>query len=151
MTHSVDVEYACKLSDLPTQDEFAYWVATAVGERRDTSNVTLRLVDEVEAEALNSRWLGKAYPTNVLAFPCERLEAIPEFLGDIVICAPLVLREAETQSKTATAHWAHLVIHGTLHLLGFDHDLDEDAEQMEGIEIDALARIGFSDPYVART
>ena len=109
-------------------------------------------MDEEESHALNLQYRGKDKPTNVLSFPSDLPNEVltslkREPLGDIIICVPVVLAEATEQHKTATAHWAHLTIHGTLHLLGFDHIDDEEAEEMEALEIDALQELGINNPY----
>ena len=112
--------------------------------------MAVRLVDEPESRTLNRRFRGRDNATNVLSFPAgvERLppgEPVP--LGDLVICAPLVAAEAAAQNKTAMAHWCHLVVHGTLHLVGYDHDGATAAEEMEGLERQVLEKFGISDPY----
>ena len=114
--------------------------------------LTIRLVDEEEGMHLNQTYRGNTGATNVLSFPFENLEDIPDefnipLLGDIVICAPVVRQEAKTQNKKETNHWAHLTVHGTLHLLGYDHIDDEDAQIMENLETGILSSLGFSDPY----
>ena len=113
--------------------------------------MTLRLVDAMEGRDINRRYAGRDAPTNVLAFPAEPIPGLPpgtpELLGDVVICAPLVHQEAAAQDKTALAHFAHLVVHGTLHLLGLDHEADADAAQMEALEREILQGLGFDDPY----
>ena len=124
------------------------WVEAALEGRREQAQVTVRIVDEEEGAELNRRWRKREGPTNVLAFPCTGLEAIaPELLGDVVICAPVVAREALEQNKAARAHWAHMVIHGTLHLLGFDHIEEGEALVMEQLETRILNRLGYPDPY----
>jgi probable rRNA maturation factor len=115
-----------------------------------TGEVVIRIVDETESAELNERYRNKPGATNVLAFPAGDMpvpdsEARP--LGDVVICAPVVAREANEQGKTPEAHWAHIVMHGCLHLLGFDHEADDDARAMESREAELLAGLGFGDPY----
>jgi probable rRNA maturation factor len=106
------------------------------------------LVDEPESRALNERYRGKDRPTNVLSFPAELPEELDiPLLGDIVICAPLVAEEASSQGKPVEAHWAHLVVHGVLHLLGHDHQLESEAREMEALEVELLASLGFPNPY----
>ena len=119
----------------------------ALAGRRDTAELCLRIVDEAESAALNARYRDKSGPTNVLAFPCDA--AVPELplLGDLVVCAPVVAAEASAQGKAVEAHWSHLVVHGVLHLLGFDHIGDHEAETMEAEERAILARLGYPDPY----
>jgi probable rRNA maturation factor len=119
--------------------------------RRGTSKVALsiRVVGEVQSRRLNAQYRGKDRPTNVLSFqgvgPCPDGR---NHLGELVICAAVVAREARVQRKTASAHWAHMTVHGVLHLLGFDHELDAEAAKMAGREIQILDRLGFSDPYI---
>ena len=108
----------------------------------------MRIVDEAEGRALNARWRGRDYATNVLSFPAELPPGVAlPLLGDLVVCAPVVAREAAEQGKPEADHWAHLVIHGTLHLLGFDHESESDAVVMEGLERELLAGLGIGDPY----
>jgi len=114
--------------------------------------LTIRLVDEDEGTSLNQTYRGNTGPTNILSFPFENLEDIPDefnipLLGDIVICVPVVKQEAQTQNKKEINHWAHLTVHGTLHLLGYNHINDEDAQTMENLETTILSSLGFSDPY----
>ena len=133
---------------MPGEDEFRLWVNTALADCSSDVAVTIRLVNEAEGRELNLRYRGKDYATNVLSFPAE----IPEMLdlpdlGDIVVCAPVVRREAAEQEKTEKDHWAHLVIHAILHLRGFDHEEPEQAQEMESFEINLLATLGISNPY----
>lgn len=147
---TVDVQYACPAAPPPGTGEFRTWVASTLAGRRDRAELTIRIVGEDEGRELNERWRHKHGPTNVLSFPASgTAEQVPEFLGDIVICAPVVAREAQTQHKAETAHWAHLVVHGTLHLLGYDHECERDAQEMESIEISILDTLGFGNPYQA--
>ena len=110
---------------------------------KDAATVTMRFVDDEESQHLNDTYRGKNKPTNVLSFPYED----DPLMGDIVFCPSVILKEARAQGKTVTAHMAHLVIHGMLHLLGYDHENDEDAEEMEALETDILKGLGISDPY----
>lgn len=147
MTIEVDVQHATVFQPLPGNQEFNLWVSTALQENDDAA-LTLRLVDEAESRELNSRFRGKDAPTNVLSFPAELPPGIDiPLLGDIVICAPLVHEEAAAQNKPVQAHWAHLVIHGVLHLLGHDHQDEQEAREMETIEVDLLFSLGFPNPY----
>ncbi|MBD1553484.1 rRNA maturation RNase YbeY [Pseudomonas typographi] len=133
----------------PGDAAFLRWCELALRQRRGDSELTIRLVDEPEARALNHTYRHKDYATNVLSFPAEvpnELLDIP-LLGDLVICTQVVAREAGEQGKALDAHWAHLVIHGCLHLLGFDHIEDEEAEEMESLEQELLAELGYPDPY----
>lgn len=134
----------------PDDAAFARWVGAALAGRREQAIVSLRIVDAEEGRALNARWRGRDGPTNVLSFPAELPEELGlPLLGDLVLCAPVVLREAAEQGKTEQAHWAHLVVHGVLHLLGMDHQDDAEAEAMEAVERAVLAALGIADPYAA--
>ncbi|SIS43291.1 probable rRNA maturation factor [Thalassolituus maritimus] len=142
------------LNTLPTEEQLTLWASTALKGRTDFEEpeLTIRLTDEEESQALNSEYRGKDKPTNVLSFPFEMPPGIPlELLGDLVICVGVVEQEAREQAKTTEAHWAHMVIHGCLHLLGYDHIKDDEAEEMEALERDLLASLGYPDPYAADT
>jgi probable rRNA maturation factor len=150
MRTRIGVQRASRGWAVPEGRALRRWARAALTGRRTEAALTVRIVGEEEGAALNARFRGKNGPTNVLSFASEGIEAIdPAFLGDVVICAPLVIHEAHEQRKAVQAHWAHLVVHGVLHLLGFDHDRPAQAAQMEGLEIEILARLGFSDPYAA--
>jgi probable rRNA maturation factor len=147
----VVVQYAIASVKLPSKKAIRRWVEAALQGHREQAQVTIRIVDEEEGARLNWRWRKRGRSTNVLAFPCIGLEAIaPELLGDVVICAPVVEREALGQNKASSAHWAHMVIHGTLHLLGFDHIERHEALVMEQLETQILQRLGYPDPYEYR-
>ena len=136
-------------ANAPGETDFRRWCELALRQRSADSELTIRLVDEPEGRELNRTWRQKDYATNVLSFPADvpdELLDIP-LLGDLVICVPVVEREAAEQSKALEAHWAHLVIHGCLHLLGYDHIDDEEAEEMEALERTLLAELGHPDPY----
>ena len=130
------------------------WIASALSgaDYSQQCSVSVRYVDESESQTLNASFRGKDTPTNVLSFPANLPADLikrlgNEFLGDIVICAPILEKEAQQQGKTLAAHWAHLTVHGTLHLLGFDHETEADAEIMENLEISSLHNLGFNNPY----
>ncbi|MGC4012080.1 MAG: rRNA maturation RNase YbeY [Pseudomonas sp.] len=147
----LDLQVASEATDLPSEADFRNWCTLALRQRQNDSELTIRVVDEAEGRELNKTWRHKDYATNVLSFPADvpdELLDIP-LLGDLVICAPVVTREAAEQGKSAEAHWAHLVIHGCLHLLGYDHIDDVEAEEMEGLERELLAELGHPDPYAA--
>ncbi|MDU4250953.1 MULTISPECIES: rRNA maturation RNase YbeY [Pseudomonas] len=147
----LDLQVVSEAPGLPSEAQFRQWCELALRQRQNDSELTIRLVDEAEGRELNKTWRHKDYATNVLSFPADvpdELLDIP-LLGDLVICAPVVTREAAEQGKAAEAHWAHLVIHGCLHLLGYDHIEDEEAEEMEGLERELLAELGHPDPYAA--
>ncbi|MEE4381304.1 MAG: rRNA maturation RNase YbeY [Pseudomonadales bacterium] len=132
----------------PDDDAFRRWVGAALAGRRETAELTVRIVDEAEGRALNARWRGRDHATNVLSFPAELPPGVAlPLLGDLVVCAPVVAREAAEQGKAEADHWAHLVIHGTLHLLGFDHETEAEATVMEDLERALLAGLGIGDPY----
>ena len=142
------VQNAASGPDIPLEKDFQLWVKAALADHAGDAAVTLRLVDEQEARELNQRFRKKDYATNVLSFPADLPEMIelPD-LGDIVVCAPVVAREAHEQGKSVNEHWAHLVIHGVLHLLGHDHEEQAQAAEMESIEIAVLKSLGISNPY----
>ncbi|MEW8028605.1 MAG: rRNA maturation RNase YbeY [Candidatus Thiodiazotropha sp.] len=148
-TLSVEVQQAAKASvDLPAEDEFRQWVEAALPQDHDSVEMVIRLVDEEESRQLNRDFRGQDKATNVLSFPFEAPVEVPlPLLGDLVICVQVVAREALEQGKDLHAHWAHMVVHGVLHLLGYDHQSDTEAEQMERLERDILLSLHFSDPY----
>ena len=134
--------------DLPAKADLKRWARAALPAKSKVA-LSLRLVDEAESADLNQRYRGKAGPTNVLSFPFESPPGIkgPRYLGDLVICVPVVAREAAEQGKALEAHWAHLVVHGVLHLLGYDHLEDSEAQTMEALETRLLGELGFPPPY----
>ena len=145
----LDVQLASEAADLPGEADLRHWCELALRQRSADSELTIRVVDEAEARELNHTWRHKDYATNVLSFPADIPDGILDIplLGDLVICAPVVAREAAEQGKTLAAHYAHLTIHGVLHLLGLNHEDDREAEAMETIERGILADMGYSDPY----
>lgn len=148
MTLNLDIQNVTTYEPLPEAEQLETWVSLAL-ENRPGAELTVRLVDKAESRQLNSRYRGKDRPTNVLSFPAELPSGIDlPLLGDIVICAPLVGQEAEAQNKPVQSHWAHLVIHGVLHLLGHDHQTDDEAAEMESLEVNLLASIGVANPYL---
>lgn len=135
---------------LPSEAQIAQWAQSAVKPTLDDLEMTVRIVDEAESQMLNRTYRGKDYPTNVLSFPFESpAEVELTLLGDLVICRQVVEREAEEQHKPLLAHWAHMVVHGCLHLLGYDHIEDDEAEEMESLERDIMQQLGFDDPYLS--
>jgi len=133
---------------VPAEERFEQWVAAALAGRLDEAQLTIRVTDEAEIRELNATYRGKDKPTNVLSFPFEAPPGVDlPLLGDIIICAQVVAEEAAEQEKPLEAHWAHMVIHGTLHLLGYDHLEEDEAEEMEGLEIRLLADLGYANPY----
>lgn len=150
----VSVSYALPRRGLPAAVSFRRWVAAALHGRIREADLAIRIVDNREGRALNRHYRGKDYATNVLSFPAEMSEEIKlpkgvtmPLLGDLVICAPVVAREAKEQKKPLAAHYAHLTVHGALHLLGWNHEDDKEAEAMEQLERDILAEMGIADPY----
>ncbi len=133
---------------VPKKAAIKRWVAAALAEQKQTAEMCIRVVGDGESQALNSQYRGKDKPTNVLSFPCELPPGVDlPVLGDLVICEPVVSREAREQDKTPEAHWAHMVIHGTLHLLGYDHMEDDEAREMEALETNLLTQLGYPAPY----
>lgn len=152
----IDLQIACENSEnLPSEQQFYTWVhkALAVEAKTDDfpeSEITIRIVDEAESHELNLTYRGKDKPTNVLSFPFEVPEGIEmPLLGDLIICRQVMEKEAEEQGISLESHWAHLAIHGTLHLLGYDHLTDEEAEEMESLETEIMIALRYGDPYLS--
>jgi probable rRNA maturation factor len=144
----VSVEYAIPRAGLPAAVSFRKWVAAALAGRIREADLAIRIVGTKEGRALNRHYRGRDYATNVLSFPAELPEGVKlPLLGDIVLCAPVVAREAREQKKAVAAHWAHLTVHGALHLLGWNHEDTREAECMEQLEREILAELGIGDPY----
>lgn len=147
MTVELDLQLAVESEGIPSREAFDAWVGAALSDRQE-AELTVRVVENAESRELNRTYRGKDSATNVLSFPADLPPGIEvPLLGDIVICAPLVADEAREQGKTPLDHWAHLTIHGVLHLLGYDHQDDAEAEEMEALEIRLLASLGIDDPY----
>jgi probable rRNA maturation factor len=138
---SLVVQYACEAQNLPTPTQFRKWVKNALPIEAE---VTVRIVDEDEGRMLNRTYRGKDYATNVLTFP---LAEEPLLMGDIILCAPVIVKEAQAQQKSLQAHFAHLTIHGALHLQGHEHEDEAQAEFMESVEAQILQHLGYPDPY----
>jgi probable rRNA maturation factor len=152
MEPDVSVSYATARTGVPSAASFRKWVAAALADRDAPSEVAIRIVGSDEGRELNRQYRGMVYATNVLSFPAERPEGLPDDvelpgLGDLVLCADVVAREAAEQSKRPVDHYAHLTVHGVLHLLGWDHLEDAEAEAMEARERQILSRLGIADPY----
>ncbi len=148
MTPIVDLQIATADDCIPSEQQFETWVRAALPADKQNAELTIRIVGTVESQTLNSQYRHKDSPTNVLSFPSDLPPELElPLLGDLVICAPVVESEALQQHKTLDAHWAHMVVHGVLHLLGFDHVEDDQAEVMEQLEIDILAVLNYADPY----
>jgi probable rRNA maturation factor len=138
---SLSVQFAFKPEAVPTRQQFRKWVTAALEQ---DAEITLRLVNEAEGRELNLAYRGKDYATNVLTFPLSD----DPLMGDIVLCAPVVEKEATEQGKVLEAHYAHLAIHGVLHLQGYDHEIDDEAEAMEALETQIVTKLGYPDPYL---
>ena len=147
----IDLQIACEQeSGLPTVEQIEQWATAAVQPQSDEVEMTVRIVDEAESHELNLNYRGKDRPTNVLSFPFECPDEVElPLLGDLVICRQVVEREAQEQEKPLMAHWAHMVVHGSLHLLGYDHIEDDEAEEMESLEAQIMTGLGFADPYLS--
>jgi len=147
----IDLQIACEQeSGLPTAEQIEQWATAAVQPQSDEVEITVRIVDEAESHELNLNYRGKDRPTNVLSFPFECPDEVElPLLGDLVICRQVVEREAQEQDKPLMAHWAHMVVHGSLHLLGYDHIEDDEAEEMESLETQIMIGLGFADPYLS--
>ncbi len=152
MSHQVilDLQIASERSEgLPAESDFQHWLEAVLPQFQEESEVTIRIVDEAESHELNMTYRGKDKSTNVLSFPFEAPPGMElPLLGDLVICRQVVEQEAREQNKALNAHWAHMVVHGSLHLLGYDHIVDEEAEEMEAIEIEIMQSLGHPDPYL---
>jgi len=143
----IDLQLAIE-ADVPSEQQFHLWASSALAEVNEDCELSIRLVDEAESAELNSTYRGKNAPTNVLSFPFESpIPLEPRLLGDLVLCVPVVEREADEQNKAIEAHWAHLLVHGCLHLLGYDHLEDDEAEAMEALEVGILKQLGIENPY----
>ncbi len=142
-----DIQFASNAKNIPSKKEIEKWIKSTLNKKETTGTLSIRIVDEAEMTDLNTRYRHKAKPTNVLSFPCPVPFKHSGSLGDIVICAPIIEQEAIAQKKPLMAHWAHMVVHGILHLLGHDHEEEAQAALMEGIEIDILESLGFNNPY----
>ncbi|TCV84712.1 putative rRNA maturation factor [Sulfurirhabdus autotrophica] len=142
----LSVQYAVQPEDAPSRPQIRKWVKSAL--KRD-ADMTVRLVDEAEGRELNREYRGKDYATNVLTFVYDDLDLPVEIplSGDLVLCAPVVAREASEQGISIEAHYAHLIVHGVLHLQGYDHEDEAEAEEMEALESEIIVKLGYVDPY----
>lgn len=146
---SLDIQIAYQHLSTPNDKEFTQWVNLILSNQPENLELTIRVVNNQESQLLNYQYRNKDKPTNVLSFPFEVPEGIElNLLGDLVICADVVAEEAKQQNKNIKSHWAHMVLHGCLHLLGYDHIEDREAEEMEAIEIKLMKTLGFDNPYL---
>ncbi|WP_097460083.1 rRNA maturation RNase YbeY [Mangrovitalea sediminis] len=144
---NVDLQIATSDANIPEASQIKRWAEQAY-QGEEPTEVTIRVVDPEESQDLNTRYRGKEKPTNVLSFPFEAPPGITlPLLGDLAVCASVVTREAAEQGKPLDMHWAHMVIHGVLHLQGYDHETEAEADVMEALEIRLLAELGYPNPY----
>ena len=145
---NISVQYAMAAEGMPDENAIRHWATLALQQGREAAELSVRVVDTAEITALNRQYRGKDSATNVLSFPFEGMAGVESaLLGDVVICAPVMAAEAVQQGKALDAHWAHMVIHGVLHLQGYDHHADAGAQRMEALESQLLARLGYPDPW----
>ncbi|MEZ8195982.1 MULTISPECIES: rRNA maturation RNase YbeY [Vibrio] len=151
MSIELDLQLAVENeSGLPSEKDIQGWLDKTITQFQPQAELTVRIVDEQESHQLNYDYRGKDKPTNVLSFPFEAPPGIEiDLLGDLIICRQVVEKEAEEQSKPLLAHWAHMVVHGSLHLLGYDHIENDEAEEMESLETEIMQSMGYDDPYIA--
>ena len=149
MNIELDLQIATKNhTGLPSQEEFQCWLDKVIPQFQPEAELTIRIVDEAESQHLNREYRGIDKPTNVLSFPFETPPEIKlNLLGDLIICRQVVEKESIEQNKILFAHWAHMVVHGSLHLLGYDHITNKEAEEMESLETQLMQNMGFNDPY----
>ncbi len=147
MAIQIDLQNDNELTGVPAGIDFLPWIEASLQQSYGNFEQTVRIVDKSESQNLNAHYRSKNEPTNILSFPADVPHIEYRCLGDLVICAPLVATEAEQQQKSVKAHWAHLVVHGMLHLQGFNHEHDVDANKMEALEVEILSTLGYSNPY----
>ena len=149
MSYRIDVEVNSSSTKIPSLENIEHWISTALhSDELNQAEVSVYIVDESESQELNSQYRGKNKPTNVLSFPADIPDEVGvPLLGDLVVCAPVVEREAQEQGKSLDAHWAHMLVHGTLHLLGYDHINDGEADVMEALETRLITQLHFPAPY----
>ncbi|MCB5357626.1 MULTISPECIES: rRNA maturation RNase YbeY [Vibrio] len=150
MSIELDLQIAVENEQgLPTEQDIQLWLDKTIPQFQENAELTVRIVDTEESHQLNHDYRGKDKPTNVLSFPFEAPPGMElDLLGDLIICRQVVEKEAEEQNKPLLAHWAHMVVHGSLHLLGYDHIEDDEAEEMESLETEIMQTMGFEDPYI---
>ena len=149
MSYQIDIEINSASATIPSAEKIEQWISAALkSDELIDAEVSVYIVDEAEGQALNFQYRGKDKPTNILSFPADIPEEVGvPLLGDLVVCAPVVAREAEEQGKSLDAHWAHMLVHGTLHLLGYDHLEDDTADAMESLETHLITKMNFPAPY----
>lgn len=146
--NTVDVQLASQSTQLPTENQLQSWVDAVLKDDAENSEIVIRLVDDAEMSQFNQQYRNKQGSTNILSFPFEAPEGVcSDLLGDLLVCVPVLEQEAKQQSKELMHHWAHIIIHGVLHLLGYDHINDDDADEMETLEIKILKTIKINNPY----
>ena len=150
MSIELDLQIAVENEQgLPTEQDIQLWLDKTIPQYQENAELTVRIVDIEESHQLNHDYRGKDKPTNVLSFPFEAPPGMElDLLGDLIICRQVVEKEADEQNKPLLAHWAHMVVHGSLHLLGYDHIEDDEAEEMESLETEIMQTMGFEDPYI---
>lgn len=150
MSYQIDIEINSTSTKIPSVENIEHWISIALqSDELNQAEVSVYIVDEAESQDLNFQYRGKDKPTNILSFPADIPEEVGvPLLGDLVICAPIVEREAQEQGKSLHAHWAHILIHGSLHLLGYDHIEDDEAEVMEALETRLVTQLNFPAPYI---
>ncbi len=150
MSYEIDIQDVCLNCVRPNEQLIKHWIEVTLSPRMQAAEVCIRIVDEAESQQLNAQYRKKDAPTNILSFYYDlpaQVQREKRFLGDLVICAQLLEKEAKAQQKTLEAHWAHIVIHGLLHLMGYDHQKESEALDMETEEISILKKLGYTNPY----
>lgn len=150
MSYQIDIQNAALDGEPPDEQQIKHWVEVALSSHMQAAEVCIRIVDEAESKRLNAQYRNKDKPTNVLSFQydlADEVQGEQRFLGDIVICAQVLEKEAKIQQKPLKAHWAHMVIHGLLHLIGYDHQNEHEGLAMEKEEISILKQLGYPNPY----
>lgn len=144
----VDIQVATDTDYIPAEADISLWVSHCLPRDKQDAEITVRIVGPQESQSLNTRYRHQAKPTNILSFPADIPPELDiAFLGDLVVCAVIIESEALAQGKSLKAHWAHMIVHGTLHLLGYDHVVDSEATEMEALETRILTDLGFPAPY----
>ncbi len=146
--NTVEIQLASKSKFIPDQQQFQNWVDAVLTDESQHSEIVIRVIDEDEMIEFNQQYRHKSGPTNILSFPFEAPDSVEsDLLGDLLVCAPVIETESKQQKKTLENHWAHIIVHGVLHLIGYDHINDMDAEEMEALEVMILKTITINNPY----